>query len=676
MRFHLFPAPSQHPRRSAFLATSALILTMAVAGSSWAQDAGDEPPALVGRIAGIQGDVSMHRGDQQDWSQAGVNEPVTVGDAVYAAEAGDARLQIGATDFDLKSDSEIDIAALDQNAGSIRLDSGTVDLRVSALPTADGLSILTPRGTVQLLQPGLYRIESGSEDAPTRVSAWQGQAQLGQAVTVQAGQALLITGTADAPQYSFGGEIGPPPDSWRDPAHVVTAATRYISPEMTGAEDMYRYGSFQTVADYGAVWYPSEVPADWQPYRYGHWEYVAPWGQTWIDDQPWGFAPFHYGRWAYIASRWGWVPGAYEAHPVYAPALVAFVGGSGFSASISFGGGEAVGWVPLAPGELYRPYYRASPTYIQNINRTVIVNRTVINNTVINEGGPATMAGFANRRFATVAPADVIARGRPVGQAVIKVNPQQIEQARVDQQTVVRLRPTPGAVRPAAHPGPVTPTMPRERAAPAARPALLPARGNGPAAASPGMGRPANPPRAVPPPAPIPPRPGMPNMGRPAPERPGVPPRPDNRAPEAPRPPERTQPAAPREEHAPAPPRPEAAPRTERPAPLQAPRAERPQAPAPRPDATPRMERPAAPEAPRAERPQAPAPRPDAAPRMERPAARTPRPEAPRAEAPRVERPQAPAPRPEPRPQAAPPAPAPHPAPAKAPPKPDEQNKQ
>src|SRR6266849_2839587 len=86
---------------------------------------------------------------------------------------------------------------------------------------------------------------------------------------------------------------------------------------------------------YGAVWYPQAVPADWAPSRYGHWRWVEPWGWTWIDDQPWGFAPFHYGRWAYIGNRWGWTPGVIVARPVYAPALVAFIGGANWSLSLS-----------------------------------------------------------------------------------------------------------------------------------------------------------------------------------------------------------------------------------------------------------------------------------------------------------------------------------------------------
>ena len=61
---------------------------------------------------------------------------MTIGDAVYSPQDSDVRLQIGATDLDLQSDSEIDIAQLDDNAGTIRLDSGVLDVRVAALPTA------------------------------------------------------------------------------------------------------------------------------------------------------------------------------------------------------------------------------------------------------------------------------------------------------------------------------------------------------------------------------------------------------------------------------------------------------------------------------------------------------------------------------------------------------------
>ena len=126
---------------------------------------------------------------------------------------------------------------------------------------------------------------------------------------------------------------------------------------------------------YGYAWYP-RVAAGWAPYRNGHWAWIDPWGWTWVDDAPWGFAPFHYGRWAFLRGGWGWIPSRDRTRHVYAPALVAFVGGNGLSRSV--GPGPEVGWLPLGPGEVYAPAYHVSPTYFSQVN----VTNTRINNSV------------------------------------------------------------------------------------------------------------------------------------------------------------------------------------------------------------------------------------------------------------------------------------------------------
>ena len=115
------------------------------------------------------------------------------------------------------------------------------------------------------------------------------------------------------------------------------------------------------------MWFPTSVPDDWAPYRFGHWDWIEPWGWTWVDDQPWGFAPFHYGRWVNIDGHWGWVPGAVQPHPVYAPALVAFVDAPDDSDNGPDGGPD-VGWFPLGPGDDYAPWYQAGPDYVASVN--------------------------------------------------------------------------------------------------------------------------------------------------------------------------------------------------------------------------------------------------------------------------------------------------------------------
>ena len=136
---------------------------------------------------------------------------------------------------------------------------------------------------------------------------------------------------------------------------------------MTGYEDLDDYGDWSYVAGYGECWRPRAMAVGWAPYRFGHWVYVGPWGWTWVEDEPWGFAPFHYGRWAFVNGGWFWVPGPVVVRPVWAPALVAFVGGG---AGFRFSAGVGVGWFPLAPGEVFLPGYRVSRGYVNNVNIT------------------------------------------------------------------------------------------------------------------------------------------------------------------------------------------------------------------------------------------------------------------------------------------------------------------
>lgn len=66
------------------------------------------------------------------------------------------------------------------------------------------------------------------------------------------------------------------------------------------------------------------------------------------------------------------MPGPVVHRPVYAPALVGFVGGNsggGVSWSISLSAGNpGVAWFALAPGEIYRPAYTRNTVYFTRVN--------------------------------------------------------------------------------------------------------------------------------------------------------------------------------------------------------------------------------------------------------------------------------------------------------------------
>src|SRR6185312_10816614 len=111
---------------------------------------------------------------------------------------------------------------------------------------------------------------------------------------------------------------------------------------------------------------------------------------TWVDNASWGYAPFHYGRWARWHDRWCWVPGPRHVRAVYAPAMVAWVGGPA--------GGAGVGWFPLGPREVYVPGYRVSDRYVRTINvtNTTIVDHTYITNVYNNR---VTNVHYVNSRI-------------------------------------------------------------------------------------------------------------------------------------------------------------------------------------------------------------------------------------------------------------------------------------
>jgi hypothetical protein len=221
---------------------------------------------------------------------------------------------------------------------------------------------------------------------------------------------------------------------------------------MTGYEDLDDYGHWTYAAAYGHVWVPTRVDPGWAPYREGHWAFIAPWGWTWVDDEPWGFAPFHYGRWCRVGESWGWIPGPVVVRPVYAPALVAFVGGGGFHLSVGFGGGGGVAWFPLGPGEVFVPAYHVSRNYVNQVNVTNTVvnvtkvtnvyNTTVINNrtTVVNNNANnnVTKIVYVNQSApngVTAVSHDTFVNARQVSHNIVPISQREIQEAPVTRMT-------------------------------------------------------------------------------------------------------------------------------------------------------------------------------------------------------------------------------------------------
>ncbi|MBF8260468.1 MAG: hypothetical protein HW377_2842, partial [Actinobacteria bacterium] len=122
--------------------------------------------------------------------------------------------------------------------------------------------------------------------------------------------------------------------------------------------ELREYGEWVNVPTYGTVWRP-RVAVGWSPYVYGRWAWISPYGWTWVSNEPWGWYPYRCGYWL-TDPVFGWIWSPYNAfvsvnfffgsfrhhhHNVFfRPATVRFVPE-----------GRGVRWVPLRPGERFRP---------------------------------------------------------------------------------------------------------------------------------------------------------------------------------------------------------------------------------------------------------------------------------------------------------------------------------
>jgi len=411
------------------------------------QNIGDtDPPGRVARLNYTSGAVTTEPAGASDWSYAQINRPLTTGDQLWDDQNARSEMHMGSTAVRMGESTSLAILNLDDSSAQLKVAQGTLSTRVRELAPGSTYEIDTPNLALGISGPGDYRVDVAPDGSSTTVTVRSGSATVygdnGQ-VPVAAGQQIRFGGTNLQALADSGAPGLDPFDQWaaaRDAAEDRSVSARYVSRDVPGYEDLDANGSWRSSPQYGEVWVPNAVPAGWAPYHDGHWVWQAPWGWTWVDDAPWGFAPYHYGRWAYVDDSWAWVPGPVDVSepPVYAPALVAFVGaGGGFNwgVSLAIGGVAAAGvaWFPLGPGEPWHPRGGDwSPHYYERVNNTVVVNNnrqvnvtnlTNIHNAYINYRAPGAV---------TAVPATAFVHGQPVGRFAQKVDPQQWRNAQIN----------------------------------------------------------------------------------------------------------------------------------------------------------------------------------------------------------------------------------------------------
>jgi uncharacterized protein DUF6600 len=414
-----------------------LLLLMLLGGAACAAAPADEvdPPGRAARLSDVEGSVSLEPAGTQDWTAATLNLPLTTGDRVWTDRNSRAELDLGAAVVRMGSTTGFAFLSLGDATAQMQLTGGTLMVRVRDMEADQVYEIDTPNLALSLQQPGDYRVEVSERGDVTVVKVSDGAAQAvggGQTVAIGEQQEVVFSGTT---QLTYAARnLGPPDelDGWstaREQQVEDAASAEYLSSDVPGTQDLDNNGTWQEIPEYGYVWTPTTVAAGWVPYGRGRWVWVTPWGWTWVDAAPWGYAPFHYGRWVPCSSGWCWVPGPRRLRPVYAPALVAWVGIPGAEKAGAPGGN--VGWFPLGPNEVYVAPYHVSPAYARlvNVNNTRLVSSTYINHIYEQTGTPH----YVNNRAAAVTsvPQSVFVSGQQVSAHALQMAPALLAASRV-----------------------------------------------------------------------------------------------------------------------------------------------------------------------------------------------------------------------------------------------------
>ena len=388
------------------------------------------------RLSYVDGQVSFWRPGAPEWVAAQVNTALAPGDELSTGSPGNLEVQVGARAF-VRAWAGTALGLVNQEPDflQVKVTAGYASLDLRALDPGRIVELDTPNAAFTIDHAGYYRVQV-SGDRTAFISRRGGRATVtpanGQAASIAASEEVVIEGDAAPRVASY---AAPPIDEWdrwnyaRSDYQAEAVSARYVSPGVYGTSDLDRYGRWRVVPDYGSVWVPTSVQADWVPYSTGSWTWDPLYGWTWVDTAPWGWAPFHYGRWVYVDRYWAWAPGPVIVRPAYSPALVAFFGGAP-------GVSVRVGWVALGWGEPVVPWW-GRPRFVGVPWWGGWGGPRVVNNVVINRATVVNVQNINVYRNVHVHNAVVAVESQRFGRGFIGTN-------RIPQVEVARLEPVRG----------------------------------------------------------------------------------------------------------------------------------------------------------------------------------------------------------------------------------------
>ena len=371
------------------LYVAASVAAMLLAGVAPAVAQGEEGPEegvsayAVARIKVLDGSVWVRPSAGGDWEEYLSNSPLPSRSRVSVPEGSEAELQFHGGQFVLlTSGTDLEVRDMKEGSSVFRLRAGEIRFDLPADDFAP-VSVRVPGGAVARFPvPGRQWLTVTDSDE-TRLIVRRGTAVVtveGNRHSLRAGDEAMIGRGVTVGRYEGGAdesaEAPPPSEEGEDRDEAPPAVVN----------ELQDYGEWIDVPTYGTVWRP-RVAAGWSPYVYGRWVWISPYGWTWVSYEPWGWYPYRCGYWVTDpVFGWFWSPfnafvsvdfvfgsHRYRHHNWnFRPATVRFVSD-----------GSGVRWIPLRPGERYRP-----AGFARGDARLARWNRPLDSGRVFVRGGP------------------------------------------------------------------------------------------------------------------------------------------------------------------------------------------------------------------------------------------------------------------------------------------------
>lgn len=156
-------------------------LFLLAAATSWSLAAtAQEPPGRVGRVAYVEGNVSIYQDPDQGWEQAYVNAPITSENSLWTDPGARAEAHVAGIAIRLGEATQLDIARLDDDALDAFVVRGSAAVRVRHFDNNQRLDLATPHAAFRLYGTGRYRIDVDPERNETVLAVFAGTASMGQ----------------------------------------------------------------------------------------------------------------------------------------------------------------------------------------------------------------------------------------------------------------------------------------------------------------------------------------------------------------------------------------------------------------------------------------------------------------------------------------------------------------